>query len=373
MTSPLEAILVERIERTGPMPFAAFMSIALYDRRHGYYSSPRPRVGWGGHFVTSPEIDPAFGTLWSRGFEEVWRKCGEPAQFEVVEVGPGEGTFAASVLRSSSGDFAEALTYRLVERSPDARDRQRALLADFPRIEWCDSVTEIPALAHGCVFANEVLDNLPVHLVVKRDGRILEICVATTGGSLGFVELEPSNPELEAFLGRCDVDLPEGHRFEIALAAESFVARVAGAVGQGAVILVDYGLEAGELAARPEGSLVSYSGASVDDRVLDSPGGRDITAHANWTAVSRACRDAGLKASSTLSQREVMKGLGSDELQAALKGAHDEAIAAGRGAEAIAALSRRQALGALTDPGGLGGLQVLVATREIETPSFAPA
>ena len=40
-------------------------------------------------------------------------------------------------------------------------------------------------------------------------------------------------------------------------------------------------------------------------------------------------------------------------------------IARGEGALAVRALSRRQALAALLDPGGLGGLQVMVGGRGI--------
>ena len=353
------------------MPFAAFMSLALYDHQFGYYTGTEPRVGWRGDFVTSPELDPAFGALWARGFHEVWELCGRPPTFEVVEIGPGEGTFAASVLGSVAGRFADALTYRLVERSGRARSRQQRSLAGSPRVEWSPSATEVPTAGFGCVFANEVIDNLPVHLVTMRAGRLLEVCVAVGDGVPVFVEMEPSNPELERFVERCGVTIPDGHRFEVALAAESFVARVAAMFERGCATFVDYGDSAEGLAARPEGSLVAYSAAGVDDRVLEAPGEKDITTHANWTAVTRACERAGLRPSPLKKQRDVLVDLGLHELHDHLKQAHDEAVATGRGGDAVRALSRRQALGAVADPNGLGGLDVLVAARYIDTPSFA--
>jgi hypothetical protein len=42
------------------MPFAAYMSLALYHPRHGYYASGALRTGFRGHFLTSPENDPAY-------------------------------------------------------------------------------------------------------------------------------------------------------------------------------------------------------------------------------------------------------------------------------------------------------------------------
>src|SRR5688500_394644 len=107
------------------MPFAAYMQAALYHPQHGYYATGARRTGWEGDFVTSPELDPAFGELWARAFEEIWSGCGRPASFRVVEVGPGEGGFAAAVLAAVNGELGAVLEYCLVERSPDAEARQR--------------------------------------------------------------------------------------------------------------------------------------------------------------------------------------------------------------------------------------------------------
>ena len=347
------------------MPFAAFMSFALYHPQHGYYTAGPARVGWRGHYLTSPELDPAYGTLWARAFESAWTACGEPGAFEVIEIGPGEGAFAESVLASASGRFADALSYRLVERSPALKARQEKRLGDHERVRWSPSITEVPRSEYGFVFANEVLDNLPVHLV-RADGSLHEVCVGLDGETLVFVELPPSSPELERFLERCDVTLPEGHRFEVGLAAESLVSRAAQMIETGAVGFVDYGATAPDLAQRREGSLLAYSDRGTDDRVLEAPGEKDITSHANWTAVAGACLSAELTTHEPMTQRRALEALGLHELHDGLRDDHRKAIAEGRGADAVAALSRRQALGALADPGGLGGLQVLLATRGVD-------
>jgi SAM-dependent MidA family methyltransferase len=366
LSTPLEEILIARIRDSGPMPFAAFMSLALYHPHHGYYTAGPARVGWRGHFLTSPELDPGFGALWAAGFENIWRRCGEPDRFEVIEIGPGEGGFAAAVLRSVAGRFARSLTFRLVERSPALRERQERALDGFDRVEWSPSITEVDEVAHGCVFANEVLDNLPVHLVERTAAGLREICVSVEDDHLIFVELAPSNPELQSFFDRCAVELPEGHRAEVSLAGESFVARVAGMFDTGCAVFVDYGASASDLVARPMGSLLAYSQSGTDERVLEDVGSKDITAHANWTSVMGACRRAGLETKEPITQRHALQALGLHALHDELRVAHDVAVKEKRGADAVAALSRRQALGALADPGGLGGLQTVIAGRGIE-------
>lgn len=366
----LERILHERISRDGPLPFGAFMQLALYHPRFGYYSGGRERAGWRGHFLTSPELDPAYGRLWARAFESVWTACGSPESFEVVEVGPGEGGFAHAVLSSAGGPFGEALRYRLVERVPEVAERQRERLSSFD-VSWSESVTEVPRAESGVVFANEVLDNLPVHLVERRDGRILEVCVDSSGGRLVETLRPPAGPELEGWLARAGAEVPDGHRFEVTMAAESFVRRCAGAVEKGALVLVDYGDESPELAQRPRGTLVAYGEGGPSEDVLARPGEQDVTAHANWTIVRAVCEELGWAAAGPVPQRDVLLELGARDLDAELRARHATALADRRGADALRALSRRSALGALLDPGGLGGLGVMIATNELDPASLA--
>lgn len=360
------------------MPVASYMSRALYHPEHGYFATG-PRSGRHGHFVTSPELDPSFGELWAAGFEQVWSAAGRPASFEVTEVGPGEGGFAAAVLETVAGPFAAALSYRLVERMPLLRARQEERLAPFlgsgrrarPKVSWSPSLPEAPPAAAGCVFANEVLDNLPVHVVERRAGRLMEVCVAAPEGVLVEALLEPSSPELARWLSRCGMDLPEGHRCEVGLAAESFVRRAAGLLGRGAVILIDYGAEAAELAARPAGTLVCYSEAGADDAYLERPGEKDITAHVNWGAVHGAGERAGLETAGPRAQKDVLVALGARHSLDLLRAEREAASSAGDGAAVVRAVSRAQALNALMDQGGLGSLGVLTgATGGLRPPGF---
>lgn len=360
----LENRLIERIEQHGPLPFAVFMSLALYDPHDGYYASGRRRTGWGGHFVTSPEIDAGFGALWARAFERVWVACGRPDRFEIAEIGPGEGAFASAVLRAIEGDFASVFVYRLVERVPDVHARQLDKLAGTARVEHSASVADIPPIAAGCVFANEILDNLPVHLLEATPDGLAEVMVAAGDDGLEFVLQPPTNPELARFVDRTGTTPAVGGRVEITLAAESLIAHVGRRLEKGAVFFVDYGSEGAALAARG-GSLLSYSERGVSEEVLDRPGEQDITAHANWTSVTQALGRAGFDVDPPMTQREVLLQLGARDLDAGLKDSHHDALARGDGKTAVGMLSRRQALRALLDTGGLGRLEVVAGYKGV--------
>lgn len=373
MSTPLEDMLAERIRRDGPMPFAAYMQSALYHPTLGYYSSPRPRTGFAGHYVTAPEIAPAYGALWARGLAALWDACDRPDRFDIVEIGPGEGGAARSILGAAQGAFAKALRYHLVERNRTAEKRQREVLGEGPAVQWHPTLEDVPRFANGCVLANEVLDNLPVHLVERRDGNLMEVCVETEGGRLVERLRPPSSEHLERYLERVDVALEEGHRFEVGLAAISVVTRAASLFERGALLLIDYGITAAEASSRPTGTIVCYSQSGADAEPLDRPGDKDITSHANWTAVVDALRAAELDTYGPLPQAAVLRSLGIGEYDDALRIAQERASDRGQGSTALRAISRRQGLRVLTDPGGLGGQQVVAGLRGVRPPSFLVA
>src|SRR4051812_48475013 len=164
-------LVAHEIDRTGPISFARFMELALYDPEVGYYAQESAGPGADGDYVTSPELHPSFGLLLCTQFEEMWRCLGSPPVFWVVEGGPGSGRFAATVLECAAElypDLFAALQYRLLERSPQLRAAQVSRLAPWAdRVRWLpDDPDEWSPLGPGVVFANELLDAFPVHRVL---------------------------------------------------------------------------------------------------------------------------------------------------------------------------------------------------------------
>jgi SAM-dependent MidA family methyltransferase len=359
----LEILLRERISQ-GPMTFAEYQATALYHPVLGYYAQ-HPRSGWRGHFLTSAELDPSFGALWAVGFRRAWETLGRPPAFELIEVGPGEGGFANAMLGVVEGPFADALTYRLVEPIPSLVERQMSLLSTYDNVVWSASIDEVVPVSHGAVMAIEVLDNLPVHLLEFRAGEFGELYVNASDSSLEFTPGPLSDPDLLHLLPGTDLEVSEGHRLEVAPATVDFIRSCSAAVNVGSIVLVDYGVTWRDLAGRPSGTLVSYSDAGTDDAVLDRPGEKDITSHANWDVVRSALRSDGFEVSGPIPQREVLNDLGLSTLAESLAERQRNLAAEGNGAEALRTLSRRQALGVLSDPNGLGGLDVLIARRGI--------
>src|SRR5580704_12355939 len=97
--TPLARELAARIADRGPITFAEYTDVCLYDPAHGYYSRPeRTRFA---DYYTSVDVHPIFGRLLARQLEQMWRAMDRPALFTVAESGAGVGRLAAHIL-----DFA---------------------------------------------------------------------------------------------------------------------------------------------------------------------------------------------------------------------------------------------------------------------------
>lgn len=338
-----EPELVERLQAEiaarGPITFARFMNRALYEPGLGYYRSATPRPGRAGDFLTAPETHPIFGRAVARQLDEVWGLLDRPDPFVVREYGAGTGALAAAIVDGLAADgsgLREVLRYGAVE----VDDR-----ADEPIV--------------GCVLANEVLDALPVHRVVRRGDSLRELLVDWRDGRFVDVEGDPSTPALAARLAGEGIELHEGQRAEICLALDGWVEAAARGLARGLLLLIDYGHPATELYGprRMAGTLRAYVNHRVHDDVFANIGRQDLTAHVDLTAVERSATRAGLVELGVTTQAEFLVGLGVGEL---LKAVHSDPSTT-----LESYLELRSALGRLLDPAATGAFRVMAFARRL--------
>ena len=224
-----------------------------------YYSSARNPIGPSGDFYTSSDLDPLFGRLLAKQFQE-WAAPFD--SFTIVELGAGKGLLARDILQTAKFE------YLILERSPSMRARQQELLAGF-NVRWID---ELPKGITGCIFSNEFFDALPVHRVVRRGGVLKEIYVTEN-----FKEIEGPLQE------PVDVPVPEGHVAEVNLEAREWIRRIASSLDRGYHLAIDYGYLRDEYFTRPAGTLMCYwRHQAVEDPYLRI-GEQDMTAHVNFS------------------------------------------------------------------------------------------
>lgn len=337
--SPLLPILREEIRARGAIPFARFMELCLYHPQFGYYNSARTKLGAAGDFYTSAHVAPVFARILARQFERLWERLGRPERFDLVELGPGDGSLAGEVLRwvqKRYPEFFASLRYTGVEQSARLRGKAEEALGEFG--DRAKVIADFAAQAHGmksmpwlpeqprtaasgicgCVFANEFFDALPVHILVWRRGRWRERLAGVKGEKLVWVEGNPSTPELsqqaELYFDPSlpKDDRPDGWTAEVRPQASEWMQRIGTSLERGEVLILDYGYTLDEWRGGrfPEGSALAYRDHQVVEDLLAHPGDQDLTAHVNFTELVEAGGASGLKLRSLETQAKFLVSIG---------------------------------------------------------------
>ena len=375
-----DPVLVERIVaeigRDGPLTFARFMELALYEPDHGYYRASSARPGRDGDFLTAPEANPIFGRALARHVADVWRAIDRPSSFVIREHGAGSGALAVAVLdglATDEPDLYQAVRYRAVEIEPRRLAELRERLAGGGHGDRLEADDAGPIV--GAAIANEVLDALPTHRVqgaaavgggqdqdAAGPAELLESFVDWRDGAFIDVLGPPSTADLADRLSAEGVVLRAGQRAEICLAVDDWVKNAAAGLERGTALVIDYGYPAAELydpVRRPAGTLAAYLGQRAHDDPFRAVGRQDLTAHVDTTAVERAAAAAALTHLGTTTQSRFLAGLGAGELLVELQTGPDATLQ--RYLEARAALVR------MIDPAAMGRFSVLAFGRGLRS------
>lgn len=338
----LVELIRSEIERGGPITFARFMELALYEPEHGYYATSDVRATRAGDFLTAPELHPIFGWTVSRQVHEMWTRMGEPTAFTLREYGAGTGRLGAQIregLERDGSPLARLLRYEPVEIA----GRASSTLQD-------ESVT-------GVILGNEFLDALPVHRVVNHDGRLRELYVGWRDDRL--IELMGPVPD-ERIGARIGIDeLIPGQRAEVSLAIPAWLRQAYVQIDRGYVLLFDYGLGRVALRSpdRPDGTIRGFSANHISSDVLSGAGRRDITAHVDLDALADDAAQAGFDVLGRVDQARFLMSCGLEEVYAAARQSADD--------ELESALLLRSVMRRLLDPRQLGGYAVVALGKGV--------
>lgn len=346
------------IEAEGPLPFERFMEVALYDPAGGFFAGDELRSQKAGDFLTSPEVSVLFGETLAEFVAEERRRIGEP--FRLLEVAGGSG----SLLRALLAAFpVEAWA---VEVSPSAR----AALGDVVgKQRVVASSEDLESPWRGVLLANELVDNLPMAIAQRMGDRWRERWVGTEGEDLVFVDA-PAREEVLDWLERFAGPVEDGGWVEVQLEAWDWVQTSLAHLKAGALVVVDYGDTAENLAPRRrDGTLRTYRAHHLGPHPLDEPGATDITADVNFTALEEAARSAGAKVE-VWRQDDFLAAYGLREKMSSMRHAELDLARNGDEVERLKLRTLRQEAETLMHPRGLGDFRVLVARpeRELDSP-----
>jgi SAM-dependent MidA family methyltransferase len=319
LLSSIQALIAKE---GGWVNFAQLMDAALYTPSLGYYSGGAKKFGFDGDFVTASEISPLFSQTIARQVKQVLSALkAQNKQADILELGAGTGRFARDLLLEMAKLEQLPTRYMILEVSAHLREVQQSTLKEalpnelMNRVVWLD---ELPKHFDGLIFANEVLDALPVHIVKKTADGLAEMGVVSEDASLAWQEKPASSSALKGFVA--EIDLMDGYTTEVCLAASGLVASLAGILQSGMLLLIDYGFSRDEYyhPQRNQGTLMCHYRHRAHGDPLVYLGLQDITAHVDFTRVAEAGVANGLELIGFVTQAQFLINAGITELLASI-------------------------------------------------------
>jgi NADH dehydrogenase [ubiquinone] 1 alpha subcomplex assembly factor 7 len=336
--------LIRKMDESGPISVADYMEAA-----NGFYYASHDPFGAQGDFITAPEISQMFGELIGIWIADLWTR----AQADIVhfvELGPGRGTLAADALRAMSV-LGRKPDVHFVETSPVLRKLQKERV---PHAHWHKDITTLPTDAPLIIIANEFFDALPYRQYIQTYSGWRERMVRHDGENFvpvpGDLPAEDKVPEHlhHAVAGSIYETSPAGLVIAKALAGK--ISRQGGAL-----LAIDYGHEDYDA-----GDTLQALNAHAYADVFSNPGANDLTAHVDFTALSRAGRLGGARVQGPVSQSYFLGTMGIAARAAALARHHPDR------AEEIGAAHHR-----LVDEEEMGSLFKVMAMVNTKWPKAA--
>ena len=337
------------------------MELALYCPNCGYYETEEDIIGRGGDYYTSVNVGSLLGELLAFQFAE-WLEEIQERSFNqsglnsegklrdgsgvlrIVEAGAHGGDLAGDILnwlRDHRAELFGRLEYWIVEPSARRQVWQQRKLSKYGNtVRWARDLAEVTGVAcsdtriprsaglRGIMFSNELLDSMPVHRlgwdakarvwfewgVTLQAGQL--VWTRMPGGATANGSLQ-ANPRESSFHFPLSVEsgvmdaLPDGFITELCPAAEEWWRSAALSLAHGKLLALDYGILAEEffMPERKEGTIRGYLRHRLADNLLANPGGQDLTAHVNFTAIRTAGESAGLRTDVFLNQAQFLTSI----------------------------------------------------------------
>ena len=306
----LQKLIKAKISKSGSISFAEFMHMALYQPGFGYYSSGHHKFGKDGDFITAPELGNLFAKSLASQFSQVITSLDNPI---ILELGAGTGQFAYDCLIEMEKLNALPKKYYILEVSADLQQRQAKKIQDLPchlgkLVEW---ITQpLTEKFNGVIFANEVVDALPVEVFRYYDNKFQQMQVIWDDG---FKKIWSKFPEkLLTQLKDKNLQLNQDYTSEFIPYLESWLNSITQNLNHGVVIFVDYGYERNAYyhPQRSDGTLICFYQHQANFDYFSNIGIQDITSFVDFTALAEAADGCGLEVDGFTTQAHFLMALG---------------------------------------------------------------
>ena len=277
--SPIGQILAPMFPWTDPpepLRFDHFMAAALHDPHQGYYARRIRGVGQHGDFTTTSAISPALGKAIAAWADQSLRHEGCR---DLIELGPGEGSLAESVLKQLPWHRRLRIRLHLVETSSALRQKQQGLLGN--RVHWHNTVEEALKSCGGnaCIYSNEFADAFPVRRFRKSANKWEELFLLPDQERWSPVESLPHSTLFKRLW-------PNHQIIEVHGSYRDWLGNMLPHWREGRLLTIDYGARDQDLYHRqPHGSLRAYFHHQClrGPETYARPGHQDLTSDINFS------------------------------------------------------------------------------------------
>lgn len=290
----LQHKITAEIKHSGRISFARFMNMALCEPGLGYYSAGLHKLGKEGDFITASGLGTLFAQTNARVFAPLLAALKQP---RIMELGAGTGAFCCDVLQELNSLGQLPAQYVIVEVSADLKQVQKQQVSQLgPELQalvvWQDAPPAEPF--EGLVFANEVIDALPVEVFKYEDSCFQRLMLTSKQGQLEEC-WEAFPTAMEEQLMQMNLGLSDGYRSEFLPNLSAWLDSVTNSLTRGWAFFIDYGY------GRPHhyhpqrntGTLVCQRRHQANFNPYQDIGLQDITAFVDFTAVAEGLQHAG--------------------------------------------------------------------------------
>ncbi len=287
------------------LPADKFFRNVLYDKKFGYYSAQMP-FGKSGDFITAPKISNIFSEIIAIWIVSSWKTFGKPKNFNIVELGPGDGSLASILIKSFKKfpEFNSIKNMFLLEKSISLRKVQKKKISNKD-VKWINNLNRIKK-GPVVFFGNEFFDAIPIkqfkkiknnifekNYTLEKNKKIKEVFTKASPLSVKIIKSYKSLKNLKF------IEFPQLGFHEL-----KKINKKISKLG-GCILMIDYGY----LRPNNQNTLQSVM-KHKRNSLLHNLGKADITAHVNFTLLSEFFKKEGLKVKDVITQKQFLERMG---------------------------------------------------------------
>ncbi len=287
------------------LPVDNFFRNVLYDSKYGYYNSKIP-FGIKGDFITSPKITNLFSEIIAIWIIACWESFGKPKNFNIVELGPGDGSLTNILLKTFSKfpKFDSIKKIFLFEESNYLKkiQKKRILNKDVKWIDNFNIIKEGPVI----FFGNEFFDAIPIKQFKKINNSLFEKNY-TLDKNYNVVEIFKKASQKNIKIIESYKSLRKLKFIEFPKLGFKNLEKIVKKIDRlkGCILMIDYGY----LKPKNQNTLQSVM-KHEKNKLLKNLGKADITAHVNFTLLNEFFLKKGLKIKKIISQGDFLETMG---------------------------------------------------------------